>query len=309
MTGRLRMAVQWIHFLARLRLYYLKKKGEWKNAGGAGSSPRSNTSTVSETGGGLKDYLIRFEDEQKAFGSLSNGPHVIKTYNQDELKLPHDPDLDEQSETPNAAVYKSESTPAPPSFTSVNGRSIEKEFTSETSTLPLPDQTMSISDQRLGAGSTHASQGPFSPYGTPRAHPIHYPRDVVPMNASTYYFDSGSESRMPQPGQDGYQAQSAASVTDSIPYQPPYSWQSQPQQPHYDPQRRQNLETGGASSVNMSDLCDMVTADDAIGDANYHFGMYSGPPWPTQVPEHPNAPFDYSSMAQYGPGYPNMNSS
>jgi hypothetical protein len=297
MTSRLRMANQWIEFLSSLRRYYLSKKIEWKEAGG---SPRS---TTSDNAGGLNDYSEQFETSHKEFGSLINGPASFEKVNPDEMKL--QPDPDERSEAPSSVIYKSEGTPAQtPKFTSVNAsahRTSLDDTISETSMLPHQSPANHGSNMGSGAGSSQASLPPYQPYSTPKAYPLQ-PQDVS-VTTPNYY--PVPNAHMSQNNHNVYHAQNVTPGPESVHYAP-QNWWPQQTQPRFNQQQIRNLELGGVYSLDMSDLASMQSADNPIGEADYHFGTYAENCWTQQVSEVQHAPPGNWAPAQNGSGYSNM---
>ena len=305
MGNRLKMASQWIEFLIRLHRYFQKKRAEWKAAGG---SPRS---TTSDGGGGLKDYSELFESDQKEFGSLANKSWSSRTFNQDDLKLQHDPESEERSAAPSPIAFKSEGTPAsglsaPTRFNPVN-RPGEAELTSEALQQTPQIQALHISGPRLSTSSIHPSPAPHSPYGTQRVQSVQSPMDESTAAATNYYSSSELHGRILQTSQDMYPIQHSATGAGTSHYGPSAPWQQQRGPgPQLDLQTISNLELEGQSSMGSTDIMDMQWgAQNSIGDVNTFFGNYMSH-GPGQMPQSHGHVVSWDGSS-YDPMYPNMN--
>ena len=284
-SRRLKMACQWIEFLIRLHEFLVKKRADWKKAGG---SPGPNDNI-----GGLKDYSLLFEREHKDIGIVTNNKWIDASYDREDsrLKLKYEPETDERSEEPVPMFYKSEGEPAQtPGFTvvnpSVNRESFEQESANGTSTLPPPSQLM---------------QGPLPPYSAQRHHSVETPTDMDAARTSAYYQGSQPHHAVSQTSHTLYSGEQLQNPAAG--YAEYWSHPSR-QQETTNLTGTSHLELEGQTGLGACDIASMqLVQHNPIGDNNGVYDNFYG--WTGSIPQSQTLLTTWNGSS-FEP-YPNLN--
>jgi hypothetical protein len=283
MEERFKIPNQWLDFLVRLHSHYKKERAKLKAVGG------SPGSTSSDGSGGLRDYSDHFETDHKEFGSVT-GTWNSKPVNRDDLKLQHEPDLENRSEaTSPAMVYKSEGTPS--AWTSVNAKSPGTEL-SETPVAQTQNQAFPSRGQYTNPVPDYAARIPT--YNSHGVQPLQSPMQSHAAPAPTYYSSSASHAM--------YRPPHLATGSGSTHAGPETYWSRQQEQPSPqippNPQEMNDILASGQQSLDNTDIWNFQCAEDAIGDPYSSYSVTHS--WTEQIPPLSHGQITWNNQAYDG---------
>jgi len=250
-ASRMKMAAQWLEFLLRVNAFIRDKRVEWKEAGGAGSTPGS---TESEIGGGL-EHWGDFERAQKDVGTLTTIRSIIGPVKREDLNIEHDLESEERSAA-SSPVFVGKVEPSP-SFTPVNLSKSQDKPTDMISPSPKPSLP--------GTDSIFVRGAYDEPYSTQNHNPGLLPSTEQVGSSSAYYQNPHPRGPTLQPLYSSLEAQQASMLTTAPSYGTYLSHNYPSQHIPLNPTTINNLENSGTTSIGNGDLYFIQSAETHIG--------------------------------------------